>query len=152
LRETVAGVLYKSLIEARSWQTTSASRSRPISRSTSAIHAALGSVDRKRNINGLLRQYFPKGLDISGYSQAQLSAIAGRLNERARKDIKLRNIGSPALSICCIRRLNSPPRTDYQAAVLATSKQLSIFKCSEIALCSFGEYGRFCQFPYRLAK
>lgn len=37
------------------------------------------------NINGLLRQYFPKGLDISGYSQAQLNAIARRLNERPRK-------------------------------------------------------------------
>jgi IS30 family transposase len=39
------------------------------------------------NINGLLRQYFPKGLDISGYSQAQLNAIARRLNERPRKTL-----------------------------------------------------------------
>jgi len=39
------------------------------------------------NINGLLRQYFPKGLDISGYSQAQLNAIARRINERPRKTL-----------------------------------------------------------------
>lgn len=39
------------------------------------------------NINGLLRQYLPKGLDISGYSQAQLNAIARRLNERPRKTL-----------------------------------------------------------------
>jgi IS30 family transposase len=39
------------------------------------------------NINGLLRQYFPKGLDIFGYSQAQLNAIARRLNERPRKTL-----------------------------------------------------------------
>lgn len=39
------------------------------------------------NINGLLRQYFPKGLDISGYSQAQLNGIARRLNERPRKTL-----------------------------------------------------------------
>ena len=36
------------------------------------------------NTNGLLRQYFPKGLDISDYSQAQLNAVARRLNERPR--------------------------------------------------------------------
>lgn len=36
------------------------------------------------NTNGLLRQYFPKGIDISGYSQAQLNAVARRLNERPR--------------------------------------------------------------------
>lgn len=28
------------------------------------------------NTNGLLRQYLPKGIDISGYSQANLNAIA----------------------------------------------------------------------------
>jgi IS30 family transposase len=34
------------------------------------------------NTNGLLRQYFPKGIDISNYSQAQLNSIARKLNER----------------------------------------------------------------------
>jgi IS30 family transposase len=37
------------------------------------------------NTNGLLRQYFPKGLDLSNYSQGQLDAVANRLNERPRK-------------------------------------------------------------------
>ena len=36
------------------------------------------------NTNGLLRQYFPKGIDISKYSQAQLNGVARRLNERPR--------------------------------------------------------------------
>ena len=39
------------------------------------------------NTNGLLRQYMPKGIDISGYSQPQLNAIARQLNERPRKTL-----------------------------------------------------------------
>jgi IS30 family transposase len=39
------------------------------------------------NTNGLLRQYFPKGTDVSKYSQAQLNKIALRLNQRPRKTL-----------------------------------------------------------------
>lgn len=39
------------------------------------------------NTNGLLRQYFPKGEDISGYSQARLNQIARQLNERPRETL-----------------------------------------------------------------
>jgi len=40
------------------------------------------------NTNGLLRQYFPKGMDLSNVSQNKLNAIARRLNERPRKTLE----------------------------------------------------------------
>jgi IS30 family transposase len=39
------------------------------------------------NTNGLLRQYFPKGADLSGYSQEDLNAVALQLNTRPRKTL-----------------------------------------------------------------
>ena len=39
------------------------------------------------NTNGLLRQYLPKGSDLSRYSEAQLDAIAAELNDRPRKTL-----------------------------------------------------------------
>jgi IS30 family transposase len=39
------------------------------------------------NTNGLLRQYFPKGMDVSPITQRQLDAIALKLNTRPRKTL-----------------------------------------------------------------
>ena len=39
------------------------------------------------NTNGLLRQYFPKGTDSSSVTEAQLNAVACRLNTRRRKTL-----------------------------------------------------------------
>jgi len=39
------------------------------------------------NTNGLLRQYFPKGADLSVYSQAHLNKVARQPNERPRKTL-----------------------------------------------------------------
>ena len=43
------------------------------------------------NMIGLVRQYLPKGTDLSGHSQEQLDAIADEINDRARKVLGVRS-------------------------------------------------------------
>jgi len=42
------------------------------------------------NTNGLLRQYFPKGMDLSNIHQNRLNAVAQQLNGRPRKTLNFR--------------------------------------------------------------
>jgi len=51
------------------------------------------------NTNGLLRQYFPKGTDLSKYSADHLQAVANELNDRPRKTL---NWESPAERLCAL--------------------------------------------------
>ncbi|MBS0153905.1 MAG: IS30 family transposase [Nitrospira sp.] len=56
------------------------------------------------NTNGLLRQYLPKGTDLSGYTQRELNAIAYQLNTRPRKCL---NFATP-LEVYAHLRHHSP--------------------------------------------
>jgi len=53
------------------------------------------------NTNGLLRQYFPKGMDLSGYTQSYLNQIALRLNTRPRQTL---GFASPAETLAAVLR------------------------------------------------
>ncbi|MGW4489938.1 IS30 family transposase [Amycolatopsis sp. NPDC004368] len=52
-----------------------------------AIHTRPGSAVRTRSINGLLRQHFPQGTDLSVRSAERLAEIAAGLNGRPRKTL-----------------------------------------------------------------
>ena len=53
------------------------------------------------NTNGLLRQYFPKGMDLSGVTQRQLDTVAVKLNTRPRETLGWQ---SPAVALSRLMR------------------------------------------------
>jgi IS30 family transposase len=64
------------------------------------------------NTNGLLRQYFPKGTDLSRWSDQELQAVAATLNGRPRKTL---NWKTPA------EALDDQLTSLHQAGVASTS-------------------------------
>jgi transposase, IS30 family len=62
------------------------------------------------NTNGLLRQYFPKGTDLSAHSAKELEAVALALNTRPRKTLEWR---TPAEALNEVLRRHSDSRSDF---------------------------------------
>ena len=59
------------------------------------------------NTNGLLRQYFPKGIDLSMHSAEEIAAVAAALNARPRKTLDWK---TPAEALdCCLLQANENP-------------------------------------------
>lgn len=55
------------------------------------------------NTNGLLRQYFPKGTDLSRYSAEDLGAVANVLNSRPRKTLNWKTPAEALNKLLCSR-------------------------------------------------
>jgi len=62
------------------------------------------------NTNGLLRQYFPKGTDLSMHSADELAAVAAVLNSRPRKTLAWKT-PAEALDQSLISAMSSDVRT-----------------------------------------
>jgi IS30 family transposase len=60
------------------------------------------------NTNRLLRQYFPRGTDLSRYSQSDLDKIALRLNRRPRETLGFQTPTDKLQGECCADPLGPP--------------------------------------------
>ena len=121
-------------------RSTPSSRSTPASRSTSPTRTAPGSAARTRTPTGFLRQYFPKGTDLSRWSAREIDAVAATLNTRPRKTLGWKTPAEAsrrAPTIASTSRCSAPPVESGQYAAIRYTERLA----DAGALASIGTVG-----------
>jgi hypothetical protein len=95
------------------------------------------------NTNRLLRQYLPRGTDLS--CQAKLSAIARQLNEKTPKDLAISNPSRQVRRMYCSDQLNPPRKANTQlndevseVPYVDHSNDFRVFFATSIKARSFG--------------
>jgi hypothetical protein len=76
------------------------------------------------NTNGLLRQYFPKGTDLSRYSKNDLNAVAAALNRRPRKSLGWKTPDEALTDQLYLIKLKIPDETPIAGKVVAISPDI----------------------------
>lgn len=66
------------------------------------IRTAPGNAEPTRIPNGLLREYLPKGTELSGYTQREFDAIAHRMNTQAHGNVSTLRRRSKCTRSCAI--------------------------------------------------
>ena len=61
------------------------------------------------DMNGLLRQYFPKKIELSGYSQAEVDKVALQLNQRPRKTLGFETPARDFKPVLLLRPIEAAP-------------------------------------------
>ncbi len=71
------------------------------------------------NTNGLLRQYFPKGIDFATVTETELDAVADELNDRPRKRFAFATPTEQISESSCCNNRQNPPNAQRDAATAA---------------------------------
>jgi IS30 family transposase len=86
------------------------------------------------NTNGLLRQYFPKGMDLSNVHQKPIKCGRTTTQRATKKDVRISNTGRTFCSMCCVDRLMSQSKAGPAGLAICSHQDHRLFRRIEVTL------------------